>query len=402
MTESVLLRPVLLPDVWEVARIAADAGKNAYRGSPPDVARRCLQRHVVLIIPGADVTLHRVQVPARSAAEIRMAVPYALEEQLASKIEGLHFAVGAKAADGTVPVAVISHEVLQRYLDPLKQVGVQPASVIPEQLALPWREGVQSVLIDGSHAVVRTSASEGYAIEANLLPQIVRRAGDNNRPVQLWYDAESAEATKVAAGTAAENPDVEQRRLAGLPVALYAETLQAMPSGIEILQGGHRPDQESGLKSWRVTVGLLAASLLLHVGWSLWDLMSLKREVTSLSARGEEVFKNTFPEIKRVVNIESQADQELHKLVSVSGAADFVNLYAHVGGVLKAMPQVVVDAFAFKNGELILSVVAPDAKALQSLVDPLASASGAHVTLQDQQSGANGVAAKLLVGASVK
>ena len=209
MTDSVLLRPVSLPDTWEVARIAADAGKNAYRGSLADIARRCVQRKVVLMIPGVEVTLHRVQVPARSTAEIRMAVPFALEEQLASKIEGLHFAVGAKAADGTVPVAVMSHEVLQSYLDLLKQAGIQPASVIPEQLALPWREGVQSVLLDGAHAVARTSLTEGYAIESDLLPQIVRRAGDNNRPVQLWYDAESVEATNAAGATAAENPDVE-------------------------------------------------------------------------------------------------------------------------------------------------------------------------------------------------
>lgn len=402
MSEAVLIRPAGLPDVWEWARMATDAARDAFSGPLADIARRCTNQRVVVVVPGAEVTLHRVQVPARSPNEIRLAVPFALEDQLAGKIEGLHFAVGSKSADGTVPVAVMSHDALRRYLQPLIDAGIQPESVIPEQLALPWREGGCSVLIDAGHAVVRTGSNEGFAVESELLAEVLRRSGKSDSPIQIWVDTDAPQAVQAAKAAAAQRDrdQVEQRRLPPVSAALYAEALQSAPSRIEMLQGEHRLHQEGGWQRWRPALMVAAAALLLHVGWSLWDIYSMKREASDLTVRSQELFRSTFPEVKKVRDdLVGQANNQLKSLVAGSSAGDFPSMFAYAGSVLKNTPAVTIDAFSFKEGALTLNVAAPDAAQLKPLADQIAQASGARAVIEDEQPAAGGVAAKLIIRA---
>jgi general secretion pathway protein L len=399
MSEAVLIRPSGLPDVWEWARLATDAARDAFRGSLTEIARRCGNRRVVVVVPGTDVTLHRVQVPARSPAEIRMAVPFALEEQLAGKIEGLHFAVGSKAADGTVPVAVMSHDTLRGYLQPLIDAGIQPQSVIPEQLALPWHEGECSVLIDAVHAVVRTGSCEGFSVDNELLAEMLRRAGQPDAQIQMWFDHDEPQAVVAAKAAASVYGSVAQRRLPPVSAALYAEALQTPANRIEILQGEHRIQGEGGWGRWRPALLVAAGALLLHVGWSLWDSYSLGRDARALQVRSEELFRSTFPEVKRVVDVGAQAEQQLRALVAGSATGDFPSLFAHAGSVLMNAPSITVEGFTFKDGALTLNVSGTDAAGLKSVADQIGQVAGARASVTDEQQTGSGVSARIVIRA---
>jgi len=133
----------------------------AVAGVPPSVFVRELPleqivglaagRKLVVFVPGAEVRLTQVQVPARQPAKVLQAAPFVLEDQLAEDIETLHFALGPRQADGVFPVAVVSHAHMEEWLAPFRAQGVMPDQLVPETLALPWdQSGPWSVLPESS------------------------------------------------------------------------------------------------------------------------------------------------------------------------------------------------------------------------------------------------------------
>lgn len=382
VSEAVLIRPAGVPDVWECARVAVDAAKDAVRGSLEEIARLCRGQRVVALVPGTAVTLHHVQVPARSASEIRMAVPFALEEQLAGKIEGLHFAIGPKAADGTVPVAVMNGDAMRAFLKPLQEAGISPDAVVPEPLALPWTDGTRSVLIEHGNAVVRTAITGGFAIEAELLPSVLQRIGDAQAPVRLWYDPESVSAAEVAKIAAGIGKPTEQQVLPPVLAAVFAQALHSQPCKIDLLQGEYRAQRRGGLRRFLPAMVVALAALLVHLGWSGWDLYTLKRENADLDRQSEELFRKTFPEVKRVVNMDAQADQAIAALRGGSGAGDFLDLYAHAASVLQSVPGAAVDTIIFRDGQLSLEVRPGEAATIGQIAEQIAKASGVPTMVQ--------------------
>lgn len=384
MSEAVLIRPAGIPDVWEYARLAVDAAKGAARGSLEEIARLCRGQRVVALMPGTSVTLHQVQVPARSTSEIRMAVPFALEEQLAGKVEGLHFAIGPKGADGMVPVAVMNGEALRAFLKPLQDAGIAPDAVLPEPLALPWTDGTRSVLIDHGNAIVRTAVTGGFAIEAELLPSVLQRFGDAQAPARLWYDAESVSAAEVARIAAEMGKPVEQQALPPVLAAVFAQALHSQPCKIDLLQGEYRAQRGGGLLRFLPAIVVALAALLVHLGWSGWDLYALKRANADLDRRSGELFREAFPEVKRVVNMDAQADQALAALRSGSGAGDFLDLYVNAASVLQSIPGVEVGNITFREGQLSLEVQPGDTATVGQIAERIAAATGVPTTVQGE------------------
>src|SRR5690349_2170785 len=82
-------------------------GIQAQQGTLDAILALAAGRRVVLFVPGADVRLATVQVPARAVPRILQAAPYALEDQFAEDVDTLHFAIGTpgSADGGAHPVA---------------------------------------------------------------------------------------------------------------------------------------------------------------------------------------------------------------------------------------------------------------------------------------------------------
>ena len=134
MRESCLirLRPAPLSD--ENAETAAvswlSSGLAARHGTLGEAAADAQGRRIVVVVPGQDVLLTAAVVPSRNRQRIVEALPYILEDQLASDVDELHFAVGARVRDGTVPAAVVAHERMAHWLAQLRSVGIDPDELV--------------------------------------------------------------------------------------------------------------------------------------------------------------------------------------------------------------------------------------------------------------------------------
>ena len=362
----------------------ADAALAGYRGG---VAPAAVQEHfaaaaaaaggrVIALAPGHDVVLTAASLPTRNRNRMLAAVPYALEEQLISDIDTLHFALGSTDKLGPVPVAVVERRHMQHWLDRLQAVDLRPDALLPEQLALPWQPGSWTILVEAQQVLVRSGALQGFAIDPDLAAVLLRSAlqdAGDNRPQRLEVYACVAVDPELA-GIAADFGLELVAHACADPLALFASNYTAEHS-INLLQGAYSRNEQLGRlwRPWRLSAALLAGWLLLGVGTRIIDYQRLDHEQQTLQTKIEQVYRQTFPTDKNIVNPRVQMERHLAELGGGSGTG-FLELLSQTGPTLKATPGLEVKSLRSQNGELELELHMQDLQGLDQLKQRLSAA----------------------------
>ena len=101
------------------------------------VEARQWEGEVIVLISASCVTLHQVNIPSKQPRQIQQAVPYAIEESLAVDTEDCHFALGQRASNGDIAVAVVSRGLFESWLDKLVDMGIPASFVAIDALQVP-------------------------------------------------------------------------------------------------------------------------------------------------------------------------------------------------------------------------------------------------------------------------
>ena len=150
---------------------------------------------VVLAAPGVDVVLHWVELPRDlSSAQLAGAARLSAADVSAAPIDRLHIAAGAQFEDSDDRcIAVVSSDLMAKWLAEMQAIGLDPDSVIPEPL-----------LLSAPEAGVRVFARAGL---------------DNVRGYERAFAAEPDLAALAIADDSVETLDIAAFE-AGLPCAL--------------------------------------------------------------------------------------------------------------------------------------------------------------------------------------
>ncbi|MDH4105922.1 MAG: type II secretion system protein GspL, partial [Gammaproteobacteria bacterium] len=153
MTETLVIRLRASGDApasWVIVDANGARSGNVQSGPIADALTLSQGRRTVIVLPAADVTLARPDLPpVRGAARIAQAVPFALEEHLASDLENLHFAVGARdASSSATPVAIISRSSLERWQATWEAAGILPDAVHAESSLIPSAPNATVLVLD--------------------------------------------------------------------------------------------------------------------------------------------------------------------------------------------------------------------------------------------------------------
>ncbi|WP_158675313.1 type II secretion system protein GspL [Thiohalobacter thiocyanaticus] len=389
MRETLLIRLADAPEeTVEYTVIGAD-GKlltQVQRGTPDGLAAQAAGRRVVLVVPGTDVSLFRVEVPTDNRQRMLRAVPYALEEQLADDVDTLHFALGSRAADGRVGVAVAAREQMDQWRAWCDDAGLEPAAWYAEtQLLTPVAEawvGLEDPA--AGRLLLRGPGGEGYAIDRDIWPCFAARLGEPRRV--RWLAAGSAETELPAVdGLEQETGGWAQSPLEHLAGGLAQSGL------INLCQGDYSRQQQLGrlLRPWRAAAGLLAASLLLALVGQFVQLQRLEAREAELTAQIEQLYRDTFPQAQRVVNARHQMEQQLLALRRAQGqdALDFLGLLASSGEVFSAAEGVELQGVGYRDGQLDVQLTARDLQSLDKLKQQLAAGGQLQVEIQSATAG---------------
>lgn len=405
MRETLHIR---LPD-WnqpeiESAHVGADALRVAYaltsteppisvlvREAPLGEVLDAAQGKIIrLYAPGQDVRLLTAAVPAKQASKAALAVPYALEDQFAEDVETLHFAIAANAdGRGEWPVAVVSAQHMRDWLEPFTRRGLVPEALIPETLALPWRDDARwTVLAEPGHMTVRTGPTGGFGCLAEDLELFLGLAeGDGKQPLRILItQGVDADFTRL-------ERDVELLPGLSHPLEALARHYRAAQS-INLLQGPFAL-RGTGAREWQVwkTPALLLAGVFtLAVIGNVVSAVMLGSQVSRQQTANEERFRALFPSEQRIVDLGAQAEQQFTALQGGNRSGGLLSLINAASAGIKAAPTLQIQGMQYREGAMFLSLTGTDLGALDQLKAHFAGGrGGARLEVQSANSGDTGV-----------
>lgn len=344
---------------------------------------------LVVLVPAEAVYLTTVKLPIRQTQRLAQAVPYALEDRVADDIDELHFALGARQADGSTPVAVVSHAQMEAWLLPFAELGRQPDWVVPDVLTLPFdADRVTICHAEQQRILVRTASAGGFCCPPEML--------------DILLPADSVQTLQVFS-TAQAQPPLGERVLAGqekidnLLDVLNGDCLSA--AGMNLLQGQHAPQRASAqwLRALRLPAALAASWILLATAVLLVNNQQQQRALDELFARSEATFRQAFPDQTRIVDMRLQAQQALAKLRSSGKSQGFLPLLSESAPQLAKVPGLKLESMQYRDGSLYLSLSGSDLQALERLRAEFASSRALALEVQSAQAGTEGVQIRLKV-----
>lgn len=353
-------------------------------------------RRLVLFVPGADVRLASVQVPARAPQKILQAAPYALEEQLAEDVDTLHFAIGApgRGEDGGHPVAVVARTRMDRWLAPLQAAGLRADAVVPETLGLPAPDaGYWTGLAEPHGASIRTGPYSGFTCALDDLDACLAIADPDARATLRLFVTREVEFdfSRVS------------RPLELLPG--YASGLEVLArhwqpdASIDLLQGTYAEaeDWRRLAKPWRLAAGLAAAWLVVSAAYAGASAWRTGKELASLNRSNFERCQEVFPkDCVREELMPSVIAQQARLLRGGAGSrAPLLALLGSLSAGLQVTPGLTLESIQFREGALYLGLTGSDLQALEALRTWYASRRDARLEVEAANAGASGVQIRL-------
>lgn len=217
----------------------------------------------VAVVPGADVLIRWLTLPAGRPVQQRAAALWALREDLAVDPAGMRVALGPVEADGSRLVAVVSEGRLTAWVDRLARLALTADALVPDSLvpAEPEEADVVNAITFGP-----TVALRGQRLAVSVQPDLA--------PV-------------IAAGRTVEPIDSEaavEARLVGT----------ALAPPVDLGGGQTRPASGEGWKAWRLAAGLalalLVSPLVLTAAAAIRDDMAADRMNATAAERARVLF----------------------------------------------------------------------------------------------------------------
>jgi general secretion pathway protein L len=351
---------------------SAQGHARVQQGDLREAALRSQGERIVVLLPSSPLLTLRATLPPLQGQKLRRAVPYAVEEQLAEEVEAYHFALGKRLADGTLPLLAVNRQQMEAWGRTFAEAEIRPHACYNEAQLLPWQPGEASLLLEPDGALLRLSAHDAYSLPLANLETLLQLAlppspqGEGAVTALRIFDARGeGAAAPTWAGALGE---LEQHYTViddPLPLLLSGHDNYA----IDLLQGEFGRKEHLGRiwRPWRATAALLAGWLLLGAGEAMYDYQRLAGEETRLYQAVEQLYRDTFPEAKNVVNPKVQMERKLAELQMGGGGGAFVTLLGASGPVLSEARGVRLQNLRYRQGELELELELADLPTLDSL-----------------------------------
>ncbi|HEY0149502.1 MAG TPA: type II secretion system protein GspL [Allosphingosinicella sp.] len=128
----------------------------------------------VLMVPGEEVGLHWLELPAGLApAQAQAAARLLAAEFSAQSLSEMHVAVGRESGEGVLrPVALAPVAAMERWLETARAVGIEPDIIIPDTALLPVAEEGYIRFDRGGVALWR-GPEAAFALEPDLAELVV-------------------------------------------------------------------------------------------------------------------------------------------------------------------------------------------------------------------------------------
>ncbi len=374
---------------WAYCAEAGCLPEQVASGELSQLPHRDDDLNVVVFVPGVDVLLAAATVPVKGVQKLAQAVPYALEEQLIDDVESMQVAIGKQDNEGKVTAAVVSEKRLQGWLQQLQEVDIEADVIVPDTLALPRINGDWSALkMPGDIVCVRSGEQTGFACDAdNLAVMAASHAAD--------AEVEPHAVQFTNCGGEEDNVAEQFRNTFSVPVntqVCQGDALATLIAGftlneiINLRQGAYARSTRwlKGRQRWLSTAVLLVILVVMQFGLNIYQLQKLKSVQADYKNKIEQVFRQTFPDVKRVSDPQKQMAIKLKSLrgSAASGADGYLELMAKISQVLVKIPAVEIRSMSYKNSKVDLELELADLQVLENLKESMLKVAGIQIDVK--------------------
>lgn len=390
MSEFVVIR--LSAEDREVEWVLADSNgtrqSGLSTGSLEQAAAEVGSRAVIVLVPAIEILTTTVHIPARSTSKIRAALPFALEEDLAEDVDELHFASGARMESGRLPVSIVAREKIDAWLERLREAGIDPLIMTPENHGLAKIPGTSSILLDDDSIMFNDGGDTEFVMQGVKPSDVLVLAGQLG--VEPDEDAETS--GHVVVFCTAEKEDQLSHDWIALRHEMHSVDVNILPDGampklavavaaghgVNLLQGNYGKKAEYGalLRPWKIAASLLLALAFVGMAMKGVSHYQLVNERDALQAQFTAEYQQIRPDDTReVVDPAAIVDSLRRSLGTSSGPQVFLPSLRELGAALAANSAAQIEAISYRAGVIDLRLTAPDVATLDS-IQKAVSASG--------------------------
>lgn len=322
-------------------------------------------------VPTEQVYLTSQFVPGKRQQDWHKALPFALEEQLSESIEALHIVPLNRDEESVVSAAVVSKNSMSAWVDQLELNGLSQAALLPDCFRLPEPQTVASPNSEGDEnskpvtewscfqtqnpdrMLVRQSAWLGFAGPSSVYETSLVLANQQAQVQSQMHDA-------LSPGCELQN----------------ARSFKQACQRLNLRQNGYLPKNQSQalLKRWLWPLILLVFVFGVHLFNTYQETQHAKQQAAIYQAQTEALFKQRFPEVKRLINVRTQTKNQLAKNIgsSASELGSPLETLLQIEQALKAFKEVrVIEVEWQSKKRLSFTLQAPQLAMLETLTQTL-------------------------------
>lgn len=387
MAEPILARILDgMDDLYEWSDLAETAATQ--QGSLQQLAQAAADTALILLLPATEVLLLELNLPISSHRQLNKALPYALEDYLANDVETYHW-VWSKQPGDKVAIAAIAHQKLASRLRCFNEAGIKLQGVYAETLFVPIHENTVSVVLDRNRAIVRFSPWRGGGVDRDFLPAFIASTLTEHSKIQLWHSQPCADLNWPSQLTV--NSEAIDSTLSLLRPGQKNE--------LNLLAGIYSPDRPGKIrwKTWLPAATLMLLAALVQYGTALNSYRHSQTQLAELENSNRQLFRQTFPQIKRIVNIKAQAEQELLALRKHrgNGGSLYLRLLYQSAQILSQDGVLQLQALDFAGGVLSLHLTGTGIAQIENFKQLMEKNPGVKVNIQSAETGNNGLSAHI-------
>ncbi len=367
---------------------------------------------IVVLAPATQVLLAQPELPPGTGVKLARAVPFALEEQLTEDIDQLVFAVGKRRASGGTPVAVVSRDLLQSWLQRLRGAGIEPAAIFADLSLIPENPGQTVLWLERDCLAVRRPGVLPFAVELTPVTEALTVAGviaDGSDPTAEPKAPESAILYLTREDWVRVQDEFETlidkfeslkiQLLADGPLPWLARELVAA-APVNLLQGEFAADTDYGARwrLWRVPAALAGVLFVVYLGAQWLQIHAANKRTAELDAQISEVFRSAMPS-ESMQDPRRQMQSRLERIrKSATGPQYFLRTMQALSGALAGLPKTTIDALSYHEQTVNMKVTAPSVDVLSQLSQAIGR-QGLTAEIQSSTPAGGGVEAQMQIRA---
>lgn len=256
---------------------------------------------IYLIVSSFDATLHYVDIPARTEAQARAAVPYMIEDDLSASPENLHFAIGAEGENSRRPVVVIARDILNDWLSQFYALGIKPTAVYTDINCLSTDNTAIVYQTHHNGFVFSIPDKTAGCVEADMANLIMPHIfGQHDTSIAVYSDQQ------IEWLNFNNVKQYSRLSLSGFFTAFSEAILSG--TSVNLLQGdfANRKSLREIWLIWQRPLVLTATLMLVFLGYFAIETWQLSRTIEQLDNDTKTAMEQAFPGVRTINQVRSR------------------------------------------------------------------------------------------------